>query len=167
MKRWSKKGQAISTELAITAVLMIVFCVLGFDMFFVAFGFTRLDAAARDAARAAGSTGNASVSLQAATYACSTYKTDGYFVTQPSVSCTVAVLDPRDQAGVNYLGNGTYPNDFQFVANPSWASAVSGSPYVSVTTRCKIRIPVPIGFFKAELKGNQIAYARTYIFPIL
>jgi len=50
--RRSKSGQAISPELTLSAILMLVFSALGFDMFFVVFGFSRWDSAARDAARA-------------------------------------------------------------------------------------------------------------------
>ncbi len=173
MRRLSKKGQAITIELAMTAILMIVFCAIGFDMFFVVFGFSRLDSAARDAARAAGSTGQAPVSLQAAKAAASTYKTDGYFVTQPTVTVTSLVPDSTDAAATNYYGsdwNGT-TSDFQYIPNPGRKQNQSGAPYVSVTTRCNVRLPVPIdftNFFGASSVSNgTMAYARSYVYPIL
>src|SRR5271163_1600279 len=150
MKRLSRKGQAITSELAVTALLTVVFCILGFDMFFVIFGFSRLDSAARDAARAAGGTGNATLALQAAQYAAKTYTTDGYFVTQPQVIETGVKVDPTDPAQLNYYG---VPNaaDFQFITNPRRTLPPYGSPWVSVTTRCKVKVPVPINFFGAQV----------------
>src|SRR5277367_3350758 len=171
MKRPSKKGQAITIELALTALLMVIFCILGFDMFFVVFGFTRLDSAARDAARAAGSTTGPGQGLVAAILAAKTYQTDGYFVTQPGLFLSptggtgaptnpgVSQMSPvgcnnwygatplADPAGTGIMGLGS---DFNYVQNPAFTvppALPSGSPYVTVTTRCKVSVPFGINFF--------------------
>jgi hypothetical protein len=155
---------------------MVVACAIGLDLFFVVFGFTRLDSAARDAARAAGATGDPNTGLQAARYAAKAYKTDGYFVTQPTVGPEVAVLiSPPDPLNLNYIGGPPYdpgvtvqsPLDYQFIANPNYTNPATGAPFVIVTTRCSVRVPVPINIFGAQINNGTIAYARSYTFPIL
>src|SRR5262249_54846969 len=150
-----------------------------FDMFFVVFGFTRLDSAARDAARAAGSTASAGQGLSAAQLAAKTYTTDGYFVTQPKVYPTgVAVANPggTNPLAWNYIGTGAAApganTDFYYIQNPSWnVNTQAGSPYVVVTTRSNVSVPFGVNFFGASFggggAGGTIAYARTYTYPIL
>src|SRR5579883_121863 len=75
----------LSIELGAIALLVIVLCLLTFDIVVVLWGFQLLDLAARDAVRAGGSTGNATAGLKAAQQAALSHKADGYFVTQPTV----------------------------------------------------------------------------------
>jgi len=133
---------SMSIELAITALLLVIFTVLGFDMLIVAWGYSILDSAARDAARAAASTNTSASGLNAAKQAAAAHRTDGFFVTQPKVTTTT-------------------PSDFIYV------TPATGSPYVAVTTRCNVRLPVPIGFFGTQISDGYIPYARTYTYPIL
>ncbi len=135
-----KVSASLSIEIAITALLMVIFAILAFDMLVVTWGYSTADAAARDAARAAASTGSAAQGLQAAQQAALAHKTDGYFVTQPTV-----------KKGADFV----------------YVTPATGSPYVTVTTRCSVRLPVPISFFGAQMIDGLIPYARTYTFPIL
>ncbi len=145
IKRKSAKGQVMSIEVAIAALLMVIFVILGFDIFIVVWGFTILDSAARDAARAAASTADTTppytTARTIATQACLAHKTDGYFVTQPTVSPS--------------------PTDFVYVTTGP------NSPYATVTARCLVRVPIPINFFGAKVVNGQIPYSRSYTFPIL
>ena len=60
---------------------------LAVDMFVVVWGFTQLDAATRDAARAAASTDTQAAAITAANNSLAAHKTDGYWVTQPTLTC--------------------------------------------------------------------------------
>ncbi|MBN8662527.1 MAG: pilus assembly protein, partial [Candidatus Obscuribacter phosphatis] len=128
-------------EIAVASLLFVIFVILAFDMLVVVWGYSVVDSAARDAARAAASTSNAAAGLQAAQQAALAHRTDGYFVSQPKVAATAT--------------------DFIYV------TPATGSPYVAVTTRADVRLPVPIQFFGAQLKDGLLPYARTYTFPIL
>jgi hypothetical protein len=130
-------------EVSLVAVLTVIFAILGFNMFMVVWGFSSLDSAARDAARAAASTNSQPSGYQAASQAALTHTTDGYFVSQPTVANTA--------------------NDFQYINTPP----PNVSPYVVVTTRCNVRVPVALNFFGAQMNNGLLAYARTYTFPIL
>jgi hypothetical protein len=132
----------MSVEVAITATLFVIFTILGFDMLTVAFGYSILDSAARDAARAAASTGNKADGLIAAQQAVLSHRTDGYFVMQPTVSELI-------------------PADFVY------DTPAQGSPFVTVTTRSQLRIQTPVSFFGAYLANGVFPVARSYTFPIL
>ncbi len=141
-KLWRQGRGNMSVEVAITATLFVIFTILGFDMLTVAFGYSILDSAARDAARAAASTGNKADGLLAAQQAVLSHRTDGYFVVQPTVSESI-------------------PTDFVYY------TPAKGSPFVTVTTRSQLRIQTPVSFFGAYLANGQFPVARSYTFPIL
>nr|MDZ4834595.1 hypothetical protein [Candidatus Melainabacteria bacterium] len=136
----------ITLELAMVAVLLVIFSILIFNLVIVLWGFTTLDQVARNSARAAAATNSRADGLRAAQQTTLAYRTDGYFVTQPVVA----------------------NSDFQFVTNPNRTTPPSGSPYVVVTARNKIRLPVPINFFGgAQLQDGLYNFGRTYTYPIL
>ncbi len=147
-KRFTRTGMSrhqrgsMSIEVAITATLFVIFTILGFDMLTVVFGYSILDSAARDAARAAASTGNKADGLIAAQQAVLSHRTDGYFVVQPTVSDSIST-------------------DFVYY------TPAKGSPFVTVTTRSQLRIQTPVSFFGAYLADGQFPVARSYTFPIL
>src|SRR6516164_4377207 len=82
--RTSRPGQ-VSVEVAIIGFLLVVFATLAFNIFVAVWGFTILDSAARDAARAAGAMPSRATALQAARQAALAHPTDGCFVGQPRV----------------------------------------------------------------------------------
>ena len=136
---------AITLELAMIAVLLVIFSVLIFNLVIVLWGFTILDQVARNSARAAAATSSAADGLKAAQQTTLAYQTDGYFVTQPKVVAS----------------------DFQFVTNPNGTTPPSGSPYVVVTARNQIRMPIPVDFFGAHVQNGLYNFGRTYTYPIL
>src|SRR5262249_46524248 len=136
---------SVTIEIGITAVLVVLFAVLAWNMCMAVWGFTNLDAAARDAARAAASTNNQNSAITAAQQSALAHRTDGYFVTQPTVA----------------------RSEVLWVTNPNNTNPPSGSPYVVVTARCQVLVPAFLNFFGASSQSGQIAYARTYVYPIL
>ncbi|MBX9671365.1 MAG: hypothetical protein K2X93_27500, partial [Candidatus Obscuribacterales bacterium] len=140
----SNRG-AITIELAIVALLLVVFSVLVFNLVIVLWGYSILDQVARNSCRAAAATSSASDGLKAAQQTARAYNTDGYFVTQPKI----------------------VPADFQFVTNPNGTNPPSGSPFVVVTARNTIRLPVPISFFGAKMQDGMYSFGRSYTYPIL
>ncbi|MBA3859874.1 MAG: hypothetical protein C0507_23440, partial [Cyanobacteria bacterium PR.3.49] len=128
----------------------MIFSLLAWNLVVVVWGFATLDAAARDAARAAANYNNATDGLRAAQQAALAHTTDGYFVTQPTVR-----------------GAGAPATDFRWIDNPGGTTPPTGSPYVVVTTRARVRVPVALNFFGAQMANNQLFYNRTYVFPIL
>ncbi len=172
MKKIARKvtGQVLSAEVAVTALLMIIFLCMTTDTFICVYGFSELDEAARDAARAAAATNDPLNAYTAAQQAALSHKTDGILVTQPTVS------GPAPPAGMNSGANCPGHNwttnpDFVYMVNPGSPStpcSPSGAPYATVTTRCSIKMPVPINFFGDVYdRSGALAYGRTYTFPIL
>ncbi len=92
-----------------------------------------LDSAARDAGRAAANNNNPTQGLRAARQAALAHTTDGYFVSQPEV-----------------MSSGTPSSDFRWVDNPFGTTPATGSPYVVVTTRSKVRVPALPQFLSAR-----------------
>ena len=109
-RRYSKGS--VTIEIAITALLFVIFAILAFDLLIVLWGYTVVDSAAKDAGRAAASTSSAAAGLQAAQQAALAHRTDGYFVSQPTVANTAT--------------------DFIYV------TPATGAPYVAVTTRASV-----------------------------
>ena len=142
----SRRGQ-VSLEVTIIAILMIIFVTLSFNIFVAVWGFTILYSAARDAARAAGGMPSRPTAIRAAQQAALAHQTDGYFVGQPRIED-----DDRD---------------FRFVENPNGTKPPTGSPFVAVTTRSTIRLPVPIDVFGLQILTGPYDYTRTYVYPIM
>ena len=141
-----KSGQ-VSLEVTIIAILMVVFATMSFNMFVAVWGFTILDSAAERCSQGGWAMPSRPAAFQAAQQAAAAHQTDGYFVGQPTI-------EDDD-------------SDFQFVENPNKTKPPSGSPYVAVTMRSTIRLPVPIDIFGAQLLTGPYNYARTYVYPIM
>lgn len=149
-RKAKRKSGIVLVEIAIVSVLLVVFAIVAFNLVTVTWGFIILDAAGRDAARAAANCTDATQGLRAARQAALTHTTDGNFVTQPTV-----------------MGSNTPSTDFRWVDNPNNTNPPSGSPYVVVTTRNRVRVPVALNIFGAQQNNNDIFYSRTYTFPLL
>jgi hypothetical protein len=136
-----------SFEVALISVLVLIFFAFGFDIVVAVMGFSTLDTAARDAARAAANTSDQKSGLRLAQESALAHHADGFLVTQPTVS--------NDS------------KDFSYVTNPNHTDPPSGSPYVVVTTRCQVRMPIPVRFLGGELENGVFLFARTYSYPLL
>lgn len=103
------------------------------------------DLACRDAARAAAQASTSDVALKMAQAAVLAHTTDGYFITQPTVSSADFVF--QDYAG-----------------NPP----ANTSPFVQVTTISTVKVPAPVMFWGAKFEENGLLTCRrTYTFPIV
>jgi Flp pilus assembly protein TadG len=155
-----RKAKGINAiEVAISSFLIIALGALGANITLVLYGMSLNDTACRDAARAACQQSTSATALQAATSQLSIHATDGYWVTQPTI--TTSGFTYNDYAS----NNGTPPS-----------SATIQSPYVSVTTQVFVRVPAPALFFGVQFSrqstaangGNgMIQFQRNYIFPIV
>lgn len=143
------RGQAMLSEIVVPAILSIIIAGLAFDAVIAVYGFSELDAATRDAARAAAS---GPVDLVLDTYGqndwkianqtLQAHKTDGVFVSKMTLDA--------------YNSNGYV-----------WHIKGTGSPYVTVTGRCRVFLPIPLNFFGAKLSNGALNYSRVYTYPIL
>jgi Flp pilus assembly protein TadG len=141
-RKWRKARGVMAAEVAIIGTLMVVLSAVGFNMFITVWGYSTLDNAARDAARAAASTQDKTSAIAAAQQALLAHPTDGYFVTP-------------------FTNTGTLP-DFAYNEPPTTV------PICTVTTRCLVRVPIAMNTFgNNSTDAGQINYARTYTFPIL
>ena len=104
MKKIARKvtGQVLSAEVAVTALLMVIFLCMSTDTFICVYGFSALDEAARDAARAAAATNDPLNAYTAAQQAALSHKTDGILVTQPTVSGPSPAAAKRYAADPHY-----------------------------------------------------------------
>jgi Flp pilus assembly protein TadG len=142
--RKTTKGHSI-IELACVAVFMVVMALLSANIGIVALGASVNDRACRDAARSAAQGSNSTQALALAQAALAAHPADGYFVTQ-------STLVTADFVYQDY--GGSPPTDT--------------SPYVSVTTTNKVRIPAPILFLGCQFgPGGTLTFSRTYTFPIV
>jgi Flp pilus assembly protein TadG len=141
-------------EIAIASFFLIVIAAIAVDMTVLTMGFTMLDTAARDAARAAGSQQDLAKAILASTSQLSTHQTDGVFIKQPTLQ-------------------GLVSPDFvyQDFAPPSPPPNPNQLSYVTVTVKTDIRLPVNISFFGLNLQnsttGGYFTIARRYTFPIV
>ena len=132
-------------ELSMLSVLFVVIGVLCLDVGYLILGSEVNDRACRDAARAAAAADNYATSLQLAKAAVAPHAADGTYVTSPLVDTTAFVYQDF---------NGSPPTNV--------------SPYVSVTTHCKVRVPAPILFLgTAFLSSGAMQFTKTYVFPIV
>ena len=138
------KGHNI-IELAMLSVLFTVVAVFALDVGFVITGSQMNDAACRDAARAAAQGNDYVTAMSLARAALSSHRSDGYFVTQPTLDTTT--FQYEDFAG-------SPPPDT--------------SPFVTVTTTTNVRIPAPVLFMGAKFGTNgTLAFSKTFTFPIV
>ncbi|MBX9720190.1 MAG: hypothetical protein K2X81_02250, partial [Candidatus Obscuribacterales bacterium] len=138
------KGSTL-IELSMLSVLFVVIGALAVDVGYIIMGSEQNDRACRDAARAAAQADNYGTALQMAKAAVVAHKADGYYVTSPLV----------DPSAFTY-------QDFAGSPPPST------SPFVSVTTTCKVRVPAPIFFLGASFEpSGKMLFTKTYVFPIV
>ncbi len=101
-------------------------------------GYNTIDTACRDAARAAGTADSTSAAMAAGLLACSSHRTDGFWLSQPKL----------DQSS------------FRFAQ-----AMASVAPYVSTTTSCKIRLPALRIALQSDL--DSVSIRRQYVFPAI
>jgi Flp pilus assembly protein TadG len=154
-KRIVRNDHGISAlEVTIATFLVVVCAAIGVDITILSLGYTFLDTTTRDAARAAGSQQTLATAVQAAQSQLSIHQTDGTFVQQPTLISAIApYFVYQDFAGADPPS----PNQ---------------SPYVTVTCQEKIRLPVNINFFGANLgaladTNGYLTISRQYTFPIV
>lgn len=144
MRRKRAKGMAI-IELSMIACLLVVLAIVCANVGVVSLASSVIDSACRDAARAAAQASDSAHALALAQAAIRAHRTDGYFISQPTIDTTSFVYQ-------DYGGNP--PSDT--------------SPYVEVTTSSTVRVPCPIMFWGAKFEPNgSILFVRTYNFPIV
>jgi hypothetical protein len=131
-------------EVACSAVALAVMTIFCIDACVVLLGFMFNDSACRDAARAASQSSSAAAALLIAQTTVAAHKGDGYFWSTPQVASSDVVYQ-------DYGGNITTTN----------------VPYVTVTSRCTIRMPAPLLFLGSNLKPDgTFQSASCYTFPI-
>ena len=142
----------MAAEIAFGAITAITIAAIAVDITILTFGYSVLDIATRDCARAAGSQPDEKSAFRAALAQLSVHQTDGFFIQQPSVlpAPTFAYVNPS--------------------APP--ASDPDQTPYVDVTCQEKIKLPVYIPFFGLNIKSSAntngyLLLRREYRFPIV
>ncbi len=132
-------------ELASIMVCMVPLMLLALDISLLTLAAAVNDHACRDAARAAAQTKDYTAGLSAARAIVSSYPSNSFILTKPTVLTNSFVYE-------DFGGN---PPDNE-------------SPYVSVTTEMKVKIPAPIFFFGAKFsKDGYLKLNRSYLFPIV
>ncbi|MBX9667466.1 MAG: hypothetical protein K2X93_07595 [Candidatus Obscuribacterales bacterium] len=130
-------------EVAGTSFFVIVFAALGVDTALLIFGSSINDSACRNAARAAAQGGDVSKATSLAQAAIKAHRTDGYFITQPTITM------------LNYETFGGVP-------------PVNETPYVQVRTEVTVKLPVPIFFFGVTFNdNNDMVFRQMYAYPII
>lgn len=152
-------------ELAVSAIALAIMTILAVDICVLMLGNQVLDRAARDAARAAAAQSNITNAINAATAALLMHKTDGYFVSQPTLSGTSAPQFVYQDYG------GTPPGQTIPAGSPN-AGQTAGNPYVTVTAQLNVRLPASLGALgvtldQGPLTGGTMQFVRTYTFPIV
>lgn len=140
-------------EITIGAFLTTVVTAIGVNLTVLTLGFSMLDSAARDAARAAGSQQSLSEALSAAQSQLSLHQTDGVYIQQPVLLGTTA----------------------PYFVYQDWAGASppspKQSPYVTVTCSENIHLPVNVPFFGIDLNDwtnkGYLTFSRRYTFPLV
>jgi hypothetical protein len=140
----NRRANAI-IEFGVIAPLFVVMTLFFLDILILTTGSGINERACRDAARMAGQATNYADSLIMAQTGVKAYQGDGFFVTSPVVNTASFVY-----------------NDF--AGNPP----VNTSPYVTVTTSNKVRIPAPIILYGLNAMNNgYMTFTKTYTFPII
>lgn len=139
-------------EVAFGAITAIAVAAIAVDITILTYGFSVLDIATRDCARAAGSQSSQATAFQAAQAQLSVHQTDGTFIQQPFLlpAPIFAYVDPPSPP----------------------ATDPDATPYVDVTCEEKIKLPVYIPFYGLNIKSSADANGylllrREYRFPIV
>lgn len=139
----NNKASAI-LELGLISALLVVISLFCLDISVLVLGSGSNERACRDAARMAAQATNASKALALAQLASRAYQGDGYFVSTPVVDTPSFVYN-------DYAGK----------------PPVDTSPYVTVTTSCKVRLPAPIFLYGLDFNNPNMTFSKTYTFPIV
>ncbi len=147
--RWRNKGLA-AVELACGSVFLLVLTLFFIDITVLMLGYELNDKACRDACRAAAQQGTPMDAQNAAAAILRTHRADGNFVTDPIL-----------------LTGPTYFQYQDYVGDPT-----AGNPMVTVTTECRVKTPVPLGFVgslfghDSSWQNNSWTFRKQYSFPI-
>jgi hypothetical protein len=128
-------------EVASTSFLIVLLAIFILSICLLIFGCSVNDQACRDAVRAAAQQLTPAQATSFAQASVANHKTDGFFI------------------GTIQLANVNY-NDF------GGTPPVGQCPYVQVTTKVQVTLPVPLYFFGASFT-NQFTFAQTYTSPII
>jgi hypothetical protein len=147
-QRRTQSGITGFIEIAASAIFLVVIALLAMDICLAIIGASMNDHACRDAARAASGAQSRAKALSMAQAALSMYRPDGFFISQPALVST-------SQPEFEY-------NDYGGAPPPDT------SPYVTVTTKCDVRIPAPVFFMGATFINNgKASFVQRYTFPIV
>jgi Flp pilus assembly protein TadG len=128
-------------EIIPAAFIMIVLLGLGVHLALVFLGFSVVDLAARDAARAAATQPAAAQAQIVAISQLLAHPTDGKLITTPILT--------------NFIYN-------DYVGNPP----VNTAPFVQCTVSSNVNLPGKVSFYGVTL-FNTLTISRTYLFPII
>lgn len=144
-----KRRKSIGTmaiELTGGSLFLIVLSLLFVDVSVMMLGFQVNDRACRDACRAAAQQSSSSQAIAAAKASLNMHKADGNFVTNPTL-----LTDPANFVYQDFGGNPT-----------------AGNPTVTVTSECKVKLPVPLVFCGQGLDNSgNYTFRKRYTFPIV
>jgi Flp pilus assembly protein TadG len=167
-------------ESACGAFLVIAMAAIAVDMTIFTFAFMNLDKAARDAARAAGGQQTYTAALNAVNAAIANHVTDGYFCGPITLAAPVPPSGASTpSAPTSSIWYQDWSNSYPATSTTTYsAPVISGSAngtqqcaYAIVRVQETIRLPVPIGFFGANITSfipmSGITFYRQYTFPIM
>lgn len=154
-----RKGMG-NIELAITAVIGVIFTCVAIDLGVMMLGNQVLDRATRDAARAAAGQSSSAAAKQAALAALASHTTDGAIISQPQL----------DDSQFKYEDYGGTPAG---QVNPT-TNVTAEEPYVEVVASTEVRLPANITWLGGllSLKDGPLAtgkmpFFRKYHFQIV
>jgi Flp pilus assembly protein TadG len=161
----NRKSTGMGTvELAITAILGVLFACLAVDLGVMMLGNQLLDRATRDAARAAAGQSTLADAQQAARAALSTHKGDGVYVKSP----TLLLSDFK------YEDYGGTPQGKTIPAGVPGAGGVAQAAHVVVTATNEVLLPANLSWLMGSINLQQgplatgkMPFRRTYWFPIV
>lgn len=141
-----------AVELACGSLFMCLLTMLALDVSVLMLGYEVNDRACRDACRAAAQEENAGDAQKAAQVCLKAHKTDGTYVSAPTL-----------------LTSGTS----NFVYRDFNGDPLAGNPTVTVTTECLVKTPVPLFMFGQNFghNGSMVSsnwkFQKRYTFPIV
>lgn len=133
-------------ELAGGSLFLIVLVLLAVDVSVMMLGFQVNDRACRDACRAAAQQSTVDLARAAAQASLKLHHVDGQFVEPPTMLTDATNFIYQDFGG-----------------NP-----MAGNPSVTVTSECKVKLPVPLIFCGNQLDNSgSYTFKKRYTFPIV
>ncbi len=151
-----------SLELAISCFALVVMVCLCLDVGVMMLGNQVVDRAARDAARAAASQSDSASAINAAKAALASHKTDGTYITQPTLVGTTSPNFVYQDYGGAPFGQPV----------PAPGSGIAGNPFVVVNVKVDVKLPASMDclgqyFEQGPLVGGKMTFQRQYQFPIV